>query len=456
MIQSMRKRISIILIICTITAAILSALFVNIAINTTFNKYMTDVQNQRNARIVQYFQQVYEKEGKWSSDSGDELMHEAYMSNYCLTLLDENKKVIWGMDPSDIKNSMSSHMMMGAGKGVYTSKTFEINVAGKTVGYAVVGQYYAVLLSEQDVNFINSINKGIAISAIIAITIVVVISLTFSKQFSRPLKNVSDVSVELSKGNYLSRSDINSNILEIKNLIESINMLGEKLQHQDLLRKRLVSDISHEIRTPLNVLQNNLEAMIDGVLPVTNDRLNSLDEEVIRFEKLLDNLNSLKQFEEEDIKLNLKAILLDELVTDICDDFRMIAKEKNINIYLDSEKKKIMILGDINKLKQVFVNLLSNAVKFNKEGGSVWVKLNEEKDKAIVQIIDNGIGIKKEDIPYVFERLYRGDKSRNMTQGNGIGLTIVKKILKLHSAEIEVESQENLGTTFTITFNKNF
>lgn len=456
MIQSMRRRLSIILIICTITAAILSALFVNVAINATFNKYMTDVQNQRNARIVQYFQQVYVKEGKWSSDSGDELMHEAYMSNYCLTLLDENKNVIWGMDPKDIKNSMSSHMMMGAGKGVYTSKTFEINVDGKTVGYAVVGQYYAVLLSEQDINFINSINKGIAISAIIAITIVVVISLTFPKQFSRPLKNVSEVSVELSKGNYVSRSDISSSILEIKNLIESINMLGEKLQHQDILRKRLVSDISHEIRTPLNVLQNNLEAMIDGVLPVTNDRLNSLDEEVIRFEKLLDNLNSLKQFEAEDIKLNLQPLLLDELVTDICDDFRIIAKEKNINIYLNSEKNKIMILGDTNKLKQVFVNLLSNAVKFNKEGGSVWVKLKEEKDKVVVQIIDNGIGIKKEDIPYVFERLYRGDKSRNMTKGNGIGLTIVKKILNLHSAAIDVESQENVGTTFTITFNKNF
>lgn len=455
MIQSMRKRLSIILIICTITAVIISALFVNIAINATFNKYMTDVQNKRNARIVQYFQQVYEKEGKWSSDSGDELMHEAYMSNYCLTLLDKNKKLIWGMDPKNIKNSMSSHMMMGAGKGVYTSKTFDINVDGKTVGYAVVGQYYAVLLSEQDINFINSINIGIAISAIITIFIVVIISLTFSKQFSRPIKNVSDVSVELSKGNYISRSDISSSVLEIKNLIESINMLGEKLQHQDILRNRLVSDISHEIRTPLNVLQNNLEAMIDGVLPVTKDRLNSLDEEVIRFEKLLDNLNSLKQFEAEDIKLNIQAVILDELVADICNDFKTIAKEKDINIYLHCQRKKLNISGDANKLKQVFVNLLSNAIKFSKAGGSIWVNLKEEKDKVIVQIIDNGIGIKKEDIPYVFERLYRGDKSRHMTEGNGIGLTIVKKILNLHSAIIDVDSQEDVGTTFTISFNKN-
>lgn len=434
----------------------LSALFVNIAINTTFKKYMTDVQNQRNARIVEYFQQVYKKEGKWSSDSGDELMNEAYMSNYCLTLLDQNKKVIWGMNPKDIKNNISSHMMMGTGKGVYTSRTFEINVDGKTVGYAVVGQYYAVLLSGQDINFIDSINKGIAISAVIAISIVVVISLTFSKQFSHPLKNVSDVSVELSEGNYASRSDINSSIFEIKNLIESINILGEKLQHQDLLRKRLVSDISHEIRTPLNVLQNNLEAMIDGVLPVTDNRLNSLNDEVRRFEKLLDNLNSLKQFETEDIKLNLQAVALDELAADICNDFRVAAKGKNINIYFNSEKKKIMISGDANKLRQVFVNLLSNAVKFNKEGGSVWVRLKEEKDKAIVQIIDNGIGIKKEDIPYVFERLYRGDKSRHVIRGNGIGLTVVKKILNLHSASIDVESRENEGTTFTLTFNKKF
>jgi two-component system sensor histidine kinase BaeS len=454
MMQSVRRRLSLILMVCTIAAIILSALFVNITMNNTFNKYMADVQDQRNNRIVQYFQQIYKKEGKWTKNSGEEMMHEAYMSNYCLTLLDANKEIIWGMNPKDIRNS--SHMMMGAGagKGVYTSKDFKINVDGKTVGYAVVGQYYAVLLSEQDINFKNSINKGMAISAFITILIAVAVSLTISKQFSRPIKRVSETSVELSKGNYESCSNIKSDIIEISNLIESINMLGEKLEHQEVLRKRLISDISHEIRTPLNVLQNNLEAMIDGVLPITSYRLNNLNEEVIRFGKLLNNLDLLKQFETEEAPLNVEKVFLGDLVKGVCNDFSTIAKEKNIEIHLTYEPNKYMILGDEDKLRQVFINLLSNAVKSNKENGNIWVKLQDNEDKIMVQIRDNGIGIKKEDLPYIFERLYRGDKSRQATSGSGLGLTIAKKILSLHSASIDVVSEENKGTTFTLYFDK--
>lgn len=451
--QSVRKRLSIILIACTIAAVVLSAVFVNTAMNSTFNKYMMDVQNNRNAGIVQYFEQVYKKDGGWTKTSGQEMTHEAFMSNYCLTLLDAHKNVIWGMDPKDILNG--THMMMqGAGKGVYTSKTFAITDNGKTVGYINIGQYYAVLLTEQDVNFKKSINISIAISSLITILIAIAVSLVISGQFSRPIRKVSDTSVQLSKGNYESRSQIKSNIKEINTLIESINMLGEKLNHQDLLRKRLVSDISHEIRTPLNVLENNLEAMIDGVIPITDDRLNSLNEEVIRFGKLLNNLNSLKQFEAEDVPLNIETVFLGDLVKDVCNDFNAFAEEKNVYIHLNSENKKFMISGDTDKLKQVFINLMSNAVKFSKERGHVWVSLKENQEKVIVQIKDNGIGIKKEDLPYIFERLYRGDKSRELTQGSGIGLTIVKRILILHGASIDVKSEENKGTTFTLYFDK--
>lgn len=451
--QSVRKRLSIILIACTIAAVVLSAVFVNTAMNSTFNKYMMDVQNNRNAGIVQYFEQVYKKDGGWTKTSGQEMTHEAFMSNYCLTLLDAHKNVIWGMDPKDILNG--THMMMqGAGKGVYTSKTFAITDNGKTVGYINIGQYYAVLLTEQDVNFKKSINISIAISSLITILIAIAVSLVISGQFSRPIRKVSDTSVQLSKGNYESRSQIKSNIKEINTLIESINMLGEKLNHQDLLRKRLVSDISHEIRTPLNVLENNLEAMIDGVIPITDDRLNSLNEEVIRFGKLLNNLNSLKQFEAEDVPLNIETVFLGDLVKDVCNDFNAFAEEKNVYIHLNSENKKFMISGDTDKLKQVFINLMSNAVKFSKEKGHVWVSLKENQEKVIVEIKDNGIGIKKEDLPYIFERLYRGDKSRELTQGSGIGLTIVKRILILHGASIDVKSEENKGTTFTLYFDK--
>ena len=453
--HSIRKRLSLIIIFCSAVAVCLSALIVNITITNTFNKYMEDIQSKRNARLVEYFQQVYSRDGNWASSSGEEMIHEAYMSNYCLSLLDENRKVVWEMNPNDIK--YKNHIMIDGKeeKGVYTTSTFDINVNGKTAGYILVGQYSPVLLSKEDIGFKTEINKGIVYSGVLTLAIVAIISLILSKQFSKPIKEVSNTSVNLSKGNYDSRSNIKSNIEEIRNLIDSINSLGEKLNSQDLLRKRLVSDISHEIRTPLNVLQNNIEAMIDGIIPVTTDKLNNLNDEVIRFGKLLNNLDALKQMESDEIPINLGLVNLDELLSSVISDFSIEAAEKNIQLIMNKEEKNnLTVVGDYDKLKQVFINLISNGIKFTNNNGTVWISLSSNTNVVFIEIKDNGIGIKNEDLPFIFERMYRTDKSRHKTQGSGIGLTITKKILSLHSATIDVESKENKGTTFSISMRK--
>jgi signal transduction histidine kinase len=193
--------------------------------------------------------------------------------------------------------------------------------------------------------------------------------------------------------------------------------------------------------------------MIDGVFPVTDERLSYLNEEVIRFGKLLNKLDTLKEFESESIRYNFEIINLEELLDDICKDYYMISKRKNIQLsYFVESKNDFIISGDVDKLKQVFINLISNAIKFTKEKGNISIKLYSKNNKSIVEIKDNGVGINKEDLPFIFERLYRGDKSRHKTEGNGIGLTVVKNILQMHSAKIEVESEVGEGTTFRIYF----
>lgn len=453
--QTIRKRLSILFFTCSIGAILLITVFVNATINDKFDQYMLDIQNKRDERIVAYFQEIYKRDGKWSNNSGSELMHEAYMSNYCLTLLDSNKKPIWGMEPDLIKNTSHLNTMIVKDNGVYKSKRFEIIVNDKLVGYVDIGQYSSVLLSEEDINFKTSINKSIIISGLVTLSIIIILSLYFSKQFSSPIKEVANMSVKLSEGNFNAISNTQSNIEELENLRRSVNILAEKLKYQDMLRKRLVSDISHEIRTPLNVLQNNLEAMIDGVFPVTEERLNYLNEEVIRFGSLLNNLNTLKEFETESIKLNFQRVYLDQLISDICEDFYMAAENKGIRLHYHIESNKNYdITGDKDKLKQVFINLISNALKFTEEHGDIWINLYTNNKNIIVEVRDSGIGIKKEDLPFIFERLYRGDKSRNEIEGSGIGLTIVKNIIQLHSASIDVESEEEKGTTFKVSFNK--
>ncbi|MBY0145641.1 cell wall metabolism sensor histidine kinase WalK [Neobacillus niacini] len=452
--QSISRRLSILLVLSVVSAILLVTVFVNMTVSNKFNEYMIDIQNKRYDRIVSYFEEAYKREGKWTPKTGIELMHEAYMGNYCLTLLDSSKQAVWGMDPDDLNTQIHIGEMTGHDGGIYSTKTFEIKVDGKVVGFVDIGQYSSVLLSEEDLTFKSSINKSIIVSGALALIIIISLSLYFSKQFSTPIREVAKMSVSLSQGNFNTESSIKSNIVELEDLRKSVNILAGKLKYQDTLRKRLVSDITHEIRTPLNILQNNLEAMIDGISPVTKEGLNYLNEEVIRFGKLINDLNLLKEFESESIKLNYEPIFLDQLISEICKDFLMGAENKKISIEYEILPDEYQIIADKDKMKQVIINILSNSLKFTEENGKVLIKLYKEKKKIIIEVIDNGIGIKQEDLPFIFERLYRGDISRNQIEGNGIGLTIVKNILELHNAKIQVASEDGKGTTVKIYLNE--
>lgn len=452
--KTIRRKISILLVACSIAAILLTMMIVNFTINNIFEEYMQNVQNRRYEGIVTYLENLYKNKTSWYEISGVELMHEAYMSNYNLTLYDKDNKPVWGMDPLDIRNKIHLENMKVQDQGVYTTKKFELKYNEEVVGYIEVGQYSSLLMTEEDVLFKESINKSIVLSGMITLIIITLASLYFSRQFSAPIKEVANMSVKLSKGEFKEKSNVETDIVEIENLKNSINFLADKLNNQDMLRKRLVSDISHEIRTPLNVVQNNLEAMIDGVFPVSQERLVHLNDEIIRFGKLLINLEKLKEFESESMKMNFESVNLFYVLKNIYNDFLTEAEQKNITLSFSKEEGfSFFILGDADKLKQVFINILNNAVKFTGENGEISIKMYIKARKVFVEIHDNGTGINKEDLPFIFERLYRGDKSRHQTEGSGIGLTIAKNILNLHSASIEVESQEGKGSMFKICFN---
>lgn len=191
---------------------------------------------------------------------------------------------------------------------------------------------------------------------------------------------------------------------------------------------------------------------------MTIESLSSLNDEVIRFSKLVDNINVLKTFEERSLEAKFEDVNLVDIISKVCEEFDILARQNNIEIIIESNfEEEYFIKGDRDKIKQVFINLISNAIKFTEVkfksgGGKVEVKIFKENQKTIVEVGDNGIGISEDDIDFIFESMYRGDKSRNIIEGSGIGLTVVKDILLLHSASIEVKSQEGEGSSFKIVF----
>ena len=290
--------------------------------------------------------------------------------------------------------------------------------------------------------------------SLLMIIVVISISIFLSQKISKPIIVVSKMTDFIKKGGYDQTLEYESSIVEIDNLINSINDLSKELYKMENMRKKLTSDISHELRTPLTSIQTHLEAMIDGIWEASPERLNSVNEEVIRLSHLVNQLKNLTKYDDEKNKLDISEVDLKQLIKNIIYNNQSSAFEKNIKIEYDLEK--IIANVDKEKISQVIVNLISNAIRYTNcncdKEGKIIIRLFKVDEFIKISVKDDGIGIPKESLDYIFERFYRVDKSRcRNTGGTGIGLTISKSIIDLHNGSIEVKSEINEGSEFIIT-----
>ena len=305
-------------------------------------------------------------------------------------------------------------------------------------------------LTESRELFLQDMTNLIIGISLLMIIVVIAIAVFLSQKISKPIIVVSKMTDFIKKGGYDQTLEYESSIVEIDNLINSINELSRELYKMENMRKKLTSDISHELRTPLTSIQTHLEAMIDGIWEPSPERLNSVNEEVIRLSHLVNQFKNLAKFDSEENKLNLRYENLTQIVKNIIYNNEGFAMEKNIKINYELEEINATI--DKEKITQVIVNLLSNAIRYTCMDGEILIKLYKKNDFNKIIVKDNGIGIPEESLDYIFERFYRVDKSRcRNTGGTGIGLTICKSIIDLHKGKIEVKSKINEGSEFIIT-----
>ena len=238
--------------------------------------------------------------------------------------------------------------------------------------------------------------------------------------------------------------------MENDDLINSINKLSNELNDQENLRKQLTGDIAHELRTPLTSIKGHLDAIIVGIWEPTNERLNSINEEVKRITNLVDELRKLAKFDSGKDNLNKEIVNLKNYIKSIAYNYEGKALEKNIVIKYQLENIEALI--DKEKFAQVIINILSNAIKYNNGNNEIYIKVFKKNNSINISIKDSGIGIPKSEYKNIFERFYRLDKSRGANEkGAGVGLTIAKSIVNAHGGEIEVYSEINKGSEFIIS-----
>ena len=266
----------------------------------------------------------------------------------------------------------------------------------------------------------------------------------FSKRFATPLTQMSNVAKRISEGDFSTHAKVEGND-ELTDLAESLNSMAYKVKNLEDVRRDLIANVSHELRTPITTVQNFIQGILDGVIEKeeVESYLGIALDETKRLGKLTNELMELTSFERRIKQIHLERFSMEKLIKEVVMQLHFEMDAKNITFEGDYEKG---IKGEIDRIriKQVLINLLNNAIEHTPEGGKIRIKLQKGEEGFFnVHVMDSGPGIDPEDYPYLYERFYKGDKSRRRSAGFGLGLTISKHIMEAHGGAIDIVNPGN-------------
>ena len=311
-----------------------------------------------------------------------------------------------------------------------------------------------ILQAATNLGLVDTVRNNL-LSILIGLTMISMILAAGASWFSihqalLPLATVTDTAEQITRADDLSRRIPYpaSPKDEIGTLIRAFNRTLERLENLFTAQQRFLADVSHELRTPLTVIKGNAD-LIRKFGP-DDESLDTIKDEADRLTRMVGDLLLLAQAESGKLPLTMVAVPLDELLTDVFQQMRVLAGEK-VRLKL-TDIDQAIVLGDRDRLKQVLINLTSNAIHYTPAGGEVFLSLSKSGEVARVIVRDTGPGIPPGDLPHIFDRFYRGEKSRtrSKTSGFGLGLSIAHFIVEGHHGRIEVDSHEGQGTAFAV------
>ena len=244
---------------------------------------------------------------------------------------------------------------------------------------------------------------------------------------------------------------------ELKDWEKNKNLEIENLRSKEEFRKEFLGNVSHELKTPVFNIQGYVLTLLDGGInnsDINVKYLGRAEKSINRLISLIEDLDTISKIESNVLELNNTNFNIITTVNDIIESLEIKAVKKNISIKLSDTENNIIVNADKYRIGIVLTNLILNSISYGKEGGETIISINQESDKTLIKISDNGMGIPKSDLPRIFERFYRVDKSRSREfGGTGLGLAIVKHIIEAHKQKISVNSKVNKGSTFEISLN---
>lgn len=297
----------------------------------------------------------------------------------------------------------------------------------------------------------NNLLSTMVVISVLAVLLAMIGSWAVLGRAFFPLEAITETVDQINRADDLSRripyQDETED--EVGSLVVSFNQTLERLESLFTSQQRFLADVSHELRTPLTVIKGNVDLM-RRMKAADEESLSSIDQEAGRLTRLVGGLLMLAQAESGKLTLNFAPVELDLLLTEVFTEMRVLAGSK-VHVHLN-DIDQVMVNGDRDRLKQVLLNLVANAIQYTPPGGDIFLSISKLGDQARIIVRDTGPGIPAEDLPHIFDRFYRAEKSRtrSKTSGFGLGLSIAHWIVEHHDGQIKVESKEGKGTTFVI------
>jgi two-component system, OmpR family, sensor histidine kinase BaeS len=423
------------LIVAVLLAVGLATLFVNHGLGGRVNSFAHARLERQALHVAADAGQEYTGRPGWTPTAAAEVITESRLVELNVTLRDVRGRTVASSGTHSPDNPAARVVV-------------PIKSHGHRVGSLAAAPAGGSVITATDRQLAASLNRLYVLAAISAAVIAIVLGCGIAAVVARPLRRLRTAAERLQSGE-LDVAIPAGGPIELQDLGHALDALRRTLKRQENARREIAADLAHELRTPVATLLGRIEALQDGVLPPDNHNLETMRTDTLRLKRLADDIDQLAEADKAAFFLQHTRVDLSAIARAQTDAATLAFQAAGIS--LSADLRPAPVIGDPDRLAQICANLLTNARSYTPAGGSVAVGVRAERTQALLTLADTGIGIAPEDLPRIFERFWRADRSRSRaTGGAGIGLAIVRALVSAHGGFIQTRSELGHGTTITI------